>query len=50
MPVIEGALELLEAGDAVSGGSRRNREWVEPSRSFGADVAESRCERCSATR
>ena len=29
VPAIDGALELLAAG-ALAGGSRRNREWVEP--------------------
>jgi selenide,water dikinase len=29
VPAIDGALALLEAG-ALAGGSRRNREWVEP--------------------
>jgi selenide,water dikinase len=29
VPAIEGALDLLAAG-ALAGGSRRNREWVEP--------------------
>jgi selenide, water dikinase len=29
VPALEGAVELLGAG-AVAGGSRRNREWVEP--------------------
>ena len=28
VPAIEGALELIENGDALSGGSRRNREFV----------------------
>jgi selenide, water dikinase len=39
VPLIEGALELIEAG-ALAGGSRRNREWVEPHVEFGPQVAE----------
>ncbi len=39
VPLIEGALELIEAG-ALAGGSRRNRAWVEPHVEFGPQVAE----------
>jgi selenide, water dikinase len=42
VPAIEGALELLRAGDAVSGGSRRNREFAETFTTFGSDVDEQR--------
>jgi selenide,water dikinase len=42
VPVIDGAAELAAAGDALSGGSRRNREFFEPFTSFGASVAEAR--------
>ena len=42
VPAIEGALELLAGDDAVSGGSRRNREYAATFTSFAADVAESR--------
>ena len=40
VPAIEGALELIENGDALSGGSRRNREFVAPFTSFSAEVPE----------
>jgi selenide,water dikinase len=39
VPAIEGSVELLGAG-AVAGGSRRNREWVEPHVEFAPAVAE----------
>ncbi|HZO58612.1 MAG TPA: selenide, water dikinase SelD [Solirubrobacterales bacterium] len=39
VPAIEGALELLAAG-ALAGGSRRNREWLEPQVNFAAPVPE----------
>jgi selenide,water dikinase len=39
VPVIGGALDLIEAG-AIAGGSRRNREWVEPQVEFDAEVPE----------
>ena len=42
VPAIEGVLDLLEADDAVSGGSRRNRDYAETFTSFAADVPESR--------
>jgi selenide, water dikinase len=42
VPVIEGAVELLAAGDAVPGGSRRNRDFVEPFTSFDPTVPEDR--------
>lgn len=40
VPAIEGVLELLAGDDAVSGGSRRNREYAETFTTFGADVEE----------
>jgi selenide,water dikinase len=39
VPAVEGALELLAAG-ALAGGSRRNREWLEPRVQFAAPVPE----------
>ena len=39
VPVIDGALDLLAAG-ALAGGSRRNREWVEPHVEWEAAVPE----------
>ena len=39
VPALEGAVELLGAG-AVAGGSRRNREWVEPHVRWDDAVAE----------
>ena len=42
VPAIEGALELLAGDDAVSGGSRRNRDYAEAFTTFGGDVAEAR--------
>jgi selenide,water dikinase len=42
VPAIGPALELLEADDAVSGGSRRNREWAETFATFDAGVPEAR--------
>jgi selenide,water dikinase len=42
VPAIEGALDLLAAEDALSGGSRRNREFVAPFTRFSADVPEHR--------
>ena len=39
VPVLEGAVELLAAG-ALAGGSRRNREWVEPHVRWADEVAE----------
>jgi selenide,water dikinase len=40
VPLIGGALELLEAGGEVPGGSRRNRDFVEPFTIFDPDVVE----------
>jgi selenide,water dikinase len=40
VPVIEGVIELLAAGDALPGGSRRNRAFVEPFASFEDGVPE----------
>ncbi len=37
VPAIDGVLELLAGDDAVSGGSRRNREYAETFTTFGAD-------------
>ena len=34
VPAIDGVLELLEGDDAVSGGSRRNREYAETFTTF----------------
>ena len=42
VPVIEGALDLLNDGDAISGGSRRNREFLEPFTLFADGVGEER--------
>ena len=42
VPAIDGALQLLAGEDAVSGGSRRNREYAETFTTFGSDVAEAR--------
>ena len=42
MPAIDGVLALLEGDDAVSGGSRRNREYAETFTTFADDVAEAR--------
>jgi selenide,water dikinase len=42
VPAIDGALELLEAG-ALAGGSRRNREWLEPHVKFAETLSEPRC-------
>ena len=42
VPAIDGVLELLEGDDAVSGGSRRNREYAETFTTFADDVAEAR--------
>jgi selenide,water dikinase len=40
VPVIEGVLALLESGDGVSGGNRRNRAYVETFTSFAGGVPE----------
>jgi selenide,water dikinase len=42
VPAISPALDLLEADEAVSGGSRRNREWAETFATFEAGVPEAR--------
>jgi len=42
VPAIDGVLELLAGDDAVSGGSRRNRDYAETFTTFGADVVEAR--------
>jgi selenide,water dikinase len=42
VPVIEGAIGLIAAGEALSGGSRRNREFIDPFTSFDAGVPEER--------
>jgi len=42
VPAIPGVLDLLEAQEAVSGGSRRNREYSETFTSFEQDVPEAR--------
>jgi selenide,water dikinase len=41
VPVIEGALDLID-GNTVSGGSRRNREFIAPFTSFADSVTEER--------
>ena len=40
VPAIDGVEDLLRDGDAVSGGSRRNREYAETFTSFGDEVEE----------
>jgi selenide,water dikinase len=40
VPVIGGVLELLESGEGVSGGARRNREYASGFTGFADDVAE----------
>ena len=42
VPAIDGVLELLDGDDAVSGGSRRNRDYAAAFTTFGRDVAEAR--------
>jgi len=42
VPAIEGAPGLVGDGDAVSGGTRRNREFIEPFTSFADSVTEER--------
>jgi selenide, water dikinase len=42
VPAIDGVLELLEGDDAVSGGSRRNRDYAETFTTFAAGVDEAR--------
>jgi selenide,water dikinase len=39
VPLLPGAVELMRAG-ALAGGSRRNREWLEPHVAFAAGVPE----------
>jgi selenide, water dikinase len=41
VPMLAGALELLRASDStIAGGTRRNREWLEPNVTWGAGVDE----------
>jgi selenide,water dikinase len=40
VPAIEGVLELLAEGDAISGGTRRNREYASQFTTFAAEVPE----------
>jgi selenide,water dikinase len=40
VPVIEGVLKLLAGGDAISGGTRRNREYAASFATFAASVPE----------
>jgi selenide,water dikinase len=42
VPAIDGALALLDGGNGLSGGSRRNREFIEGFTSFGDAVADER--------
>jgi selenide,water dikinase len=42
VPAIAGVLELLAGDDAVSGGSRRNRDYAESFTTFADGVAQSR--------
>jgi hypothetical protein len=42
VPAIDGVLELLAGDDAVSGGSRRNRDHAETFTTFGTGVEEVR--------
>jgi selenide,water dikinase len=42
VPAMEGAEQLLASGDALSGGSRRNREFLEPFTSFDPGVPDER--------
>jgi selenide,water dikinase len=42
VPAIEGALELLETEEAVSGGARRNAEWTSTFTTFGDPVPAAR--------
>jgi len=42
VPAIDGVMELLEGDDAVSGGSRRNRDYAETFTTFADGVTESR--------
>jgi selenide,water dikinase len=42
VPAIDGVMGLIASGDAISGGSRRNRAFVERFTSFGEGVSEER--------
>jgi len=43
VPAIEGVIELLASpGAPIAGGTRRNRDWVEPSVTWAAGVPEER--------
>ena len=42
VPAIDGVLALLSGDDAVSGGSRRNRDYAETFTTFAPDVEEAR--------
>ena len=43
VPAIDGVLELLASAEApIAGGTRRNREWIEPWVEWGAGVDEER--------
>ena len=43
VPAIDGVLDLLRGAEPpIAGGSRRNREWVEPWVAWGGEVAEER--------
>jgi selenide,water dikinase len=42
VPAIDGVLELLAGDDAVSGGSRRNRDYAETFTTFAPGVEEAR--------
>jgi selenide,water dikinase len=42
VPAIDGVLDLLDGDDAVSGGSRRNRDYAEAFTTFAAGVGEAR--------
>ena len=42
VPAIDGVLELLTGGEAIAGGTRRNRAHAETFTTFGPDVAEER--------
>jgi selenide, water dikinase len=42
VPAIDGVLELLAGGEAIAGGTRRNRDYAETFTTFAADVPEER--------
>lgn len=42
VPALPGALDALAAGDGVSGGGRRNREWADGFATFAESVADAR--------